>query len=265
MCLIAFAIGGHRRWRFALAANRDEFHARPTAAAAALDAAGSRYGGRDLAAGGGWLQVDARGRVAAVTNVRLGRAEAAARSRGELVAAFIAGDARPAAFAAAWRAEPAKFGAFNLLLWDAREAVVRHVSNHPAPRERAVAGGVHAVSNADLDTPWPKTLALRTRLAAWLASPDAKPDPRQGEPNAAALFEALADRREAVDADLPATGVPLAWERRLSAAFIAGEDYGTRASTVVLAADDGMWFEERRFGPGGAPSGRSAVWLPRRR
>ena len=264
MCLIAVSMGAHPRWRFVLVGNRDEFHARPTAPAASLDAEGRRFGGRDLQAGGGWLQVDAGGRVAAVTNVRLGLAEAATRSRGALAADFIATAAPVDAYAQALMPVAAEFGRFNLLLFDAAEQAEagRYVSNHPSALTRVLPTGIHALSNADLDTPWPKTLALHARLATWAARADAR-DPDHSAV-LAPLFEALADPREAPDEALPSTGVAIEWERRLSAAFIVGADYGTRASTVVLVSDEGLWFEERRFSPNGVVEGRSATWLPRR-
>jgi len=260
MCLIAVAVDAHPRWRFVLAGNRDEFHARPTAAAGFLDADERTYGGRDLQAGGGWLQVARDGRVAAVTNVRLGRAEAAPRSRGALVAEYVGATTPAAAYLEALRPDSPGFGRFNLLLWD---GTAHYASNHPSHRARRLEPGVHALSNADLETPWPKTAALRTALALWLASADRR-TPREGDPLLEPLFDALADPREAPDAALPDTGVGLEWERRLSAAFIRGDAYGTRASTVVLVGDDGLWFEERCFGPGATPSVRRGRWLARR-
>ncbi len=261
MCLIGFAVDAHPRWRFVLAGNRDEFHARPTAAAGPLDTEGQRLGGRDLQAGGGWLQADAWGRVAAVTNVRHGPPMPAPRSRGALVADFIAGEASASAYLDGLAPAFADFGRFNLLVWDARHGAAHYASNHPTPYRHAVSPGVHALSNADLGTPWPKTRALQGRLAAWLAKGDRR-DPHEPEVGAP-LFEALADRQEAPDAALPDTGIDPVWERRLSAAFIVGEDYGTRASTLVLVDATGLWFEERRFGPGGVATGREAFWLPR--
>src|SRR3546814_13729680 len=83
MCLIALAWRVHPRFPLALIANRDEAHARPTAAAGFDPGAPDVYGGRDLVQGGSWLQVSKRGRLAAVTNVRAGIADGAAqRSRG---------------------------------------------------------------------------------------------------------------------------------------------------------------------------------------
>lgn len=260
MCLIAVGVDAHPRWRFVLAGNRDEFHARPTAAAGFLDADEGTYGGRDLQAGGSWLQVGREGRMAAVTNVRLGRAESAPHSRGALVADYVAGGMRAIDYLEALGSRAPAFGAFNLLLWD---GAAHYASNHPAFRSRPLAAGVHALSNADLDTPWPKTEALRAAMAHWLAAADRR-TPLEGGDLLEPLFAALADPREAPEADLPDTGVAPEWERRLSAAFIRGEHYGTRASTVVLVGDDGCWFEERTFGPGATPTGRRGRWLARR-
>ena len=109
-----------------------------------------------------------------------------------------------------------------------------------------VAAGARALSNAHLDTPWPKSLRAADALRAWLASSAAG----QHSPEVEPLFNALADTKIADAAALPATGVPLLWERRLSATFITGADYGPRCSTVALVGHDGeLWFEERRFGP----------------
>ena len=265
MCLIAVAVDAHPRWRFVLAGNRDEFHERPTAPAGFLDADERTFGGRDLQAGGGWLQVDRRGRVAAVTNVRLGRPESAPRSRGDLVARYVAGSASAREALAALAPLAPAFGRFNLLLWDGTRGRPEghYASNHPTWRQSPLDAGVHALSNADLDTPWPKTTALSAVLSGWIAHADRR-TPREGDAGLEPLFAALADPREAEDAALPDTGVGLDWERRLSAAFIRGRDYGTRASTVVLVGDDGLWFEERRFGPDGEAAGRIGRWLARR-
>lgn len=260
MCLIAVAVDAHPRWRFVLAGNRDEFHARPTAPAGFLDAEEATYGGRDLQAGGGWLQVARDGRVAAVTNVRLGRAESAPRSRGALVTTFVNRSTTAAGYVEALQPIASEYGRFNLLLWD---GAAHYASNHPEHRARPLSRGVHALSNADLDTPWPKTEALRVAMERWLGGADRR-TPREGDDLLAPLFEALGDPREAPDADLPDTGVGLDWERRLSAAFIRGDTYGTRASTVVLVGDDGLWFEEHSFGPGAIPGLRRGRWLRRR-
>src|SRR3546814_12425744 len=109
--------------------------------------------------------------------------------------------------------------------------------------------GVHVLSNAGLNSPWPKALRRQQRCQDWLAQAD------RGEPAIEPLFVALADREQARDAELPDTGVGIMRERFLSAPFIVGADYGTRCSTIVLADDQGIAFSERRFGPLGQALG----------
>ncbi|HRG16142.1 MAG TPA: NRDE family protein [Pseudomonadota bacterium] len=245
MCLIAFALNLHPRYRLVLAANRDEFHARPSDAADFHADAPQLFGGRDLQAGGSWLLAARNGRVAAVTNVRTGQPESGLRSRGELVRRAAVADPLHDELQFL-QATAAHYGRFNLLAYDG--ARLWYAGNHPEARVCAVDDGVHALSNAALNTPWPKTQRLHAVMSAWLA--DEATD-------IAPLFAALADPRTAADADLPQTGVPLDWERRLSAAFIVGADYGTRASSVVLVADDHVRFIERRFGPHGSALGET--------
>ncbi|MBK6727160.1 MAG: NRDE family protein [Xanthomonadales bacterium] len=243
MCLIAFALQVHPRYHLVLAANRDEFHARPSAAAQFHDDAPQLFGGRDLQAGGSWLLASAAGRVAAVTNVRNGQPESGLRSRGELVRRAAAATPLETELQAL-QYNAAHYGRFNLLAYEAGR--LWYAGNHPEARLHQIDAGVHTLSNAALDTPWPKTLRLHAAMTQWLAADGDDPAP---------LLAALADPQIAPDSELPYTGVPLEWERRLSAAFITGDDYGTRASSIVLVADDHIRFIERRFGPHGVALG----------
>jgi uncharacterized protein with NRDE domain len=260
MCLIAVAWRVHPRFELALIANRDEFHARPAAPAAADPEHPDIHGGRDLQAGGSWLLASTRGRLAAVTNVRTGlRGETAPRSRGALVRGFVADDAVAEAYLAGLAAEAPDYGRFNLLAWDG--ATLAFASNHPQFTTHAVAPGVHAMSNGAFDAAWPKSGHATRALQAWLDSPVS-----QATIDTAALapvFAALADTTPAPDATLPDTGVGIELERALSPPFVRGERYGTRCSTVVLVADDTITFVERRFGPDAQPLGETAAVLSR--
>lgn len=252
MCLIAFAVDAHPRYRFALIGNRDELHARPTAAAAPHAEAPDVFGGRDLEKGGSWLLVSQRGRLAAVTNVRAGLGgDAAPRSRGALVQRFVAGDLEADAFCAALQPEAAEYGRFNLLLWDGR--ATRLATNHPVFATRRPAAGVHGLSNGDFDADWPKVRRARGALQAWLAQDDS---------DIAPLFAALRDEGVAPDRELPDTGVGLDLERLLAPPFIRSERYGTRASSVVLIDAETIDFAERRFGAGGVVLGDGRAVLP---
>lgn len=252
MCLVALAWKIHPRWRLVAAGNRDEHHARPTAPLAAW-AQARILAGRDLRAGGTWMGLGPAGRMAVVTNVRKGLPAAPeGPSRGALPAAFLDSDASADAHAAALAASAAQYAPFNLLLADADACA--YVGNHPAAATRRLAPGTYGLSNGALDAPWPKTERLRALLGQWAQAGSEEPQP---------LWDALADERIAADAALPDTGVGIALERRLSAAFIRGHDYGTRASTLVLVGHDGSaTIIERRFGPDGVFEGETLLEQP---
>lgn len=249
MCLIAFAWRVHPRWRLLLAANRDEYHARPSAALARW-ADRPILGGRDLLGGGTWLGVTPEGRCAAVTNVRDPRDPQQGASRGLLVSDALTADADRATHAQHLLAQAPAYRPFNLLSFDAHAAC--YLGNRPTLRLQTISAGVHGLSNADFNAPWPKTRQLIARLEAWLAAGT--------EEDFAPLFAALADQTPAADAQLPDTGIGLAAERRLSPAFVRGERYGTRASTVVAIdrAGSGL-IVERRFKSNGRPDGQTEL------
>lgn len=241
MCLIAVAWQAHPRWRLVLAGNRDEFHARPSAP---LDtwADAPIIGGRDLEAGGTWMGVTDAGRCAVVTNVRNPRDPQEGLSRGLLAVDYLTGHQDAAAHAESLLATAADYRPFNLLTFDAESAF--YIGNRPGPGAEAVTPGVHGLSNADFNTPWPKTRALMERLRDWI-------DVSRAD-DFAPLFDALADESRPPDDQLPGTGVDLPLERFLSSTFIRGDSYGTRASTVVAVGYDGRGvIVERSFGPEG--------------
>jgi len=236
MCILVLAWRDRPGDRLVLLGNRDEFHARRSAPADWWRDAPAVLGGRDLEAGGSWLGVSRDGRFAVVTNVREMRAAPPpqAISRGELVQGFLTGAASPEAFAREATARGARFAGFNLIVGDRDDAW--YASNRAAPR--ALEPGVVALSNATLDVPWPKVERLRQRFHAAREAGDE------------ALLDLLADRSPAADVDLPDTGLPLERERALSAAFVAGHDYGTRASYLLAIRDGGeARLIERSFAP----------------
>lgn len=264
MCLIALAWKQHPHWPLVLAANRDEFHARPTAPASIDPDAPGAFGGRDLVQGGGWLQVSTHGRLAAVTNVRDTRVsdQEYPRSRGWLVRDFVRGgqDARQAAQEAA---TDDGYGPFNALFRDRGSLV--HASNRPHGLVSAVAPGMHAMSNGAFDAPWPKSMNATRALDAWLGRQRDLEQPPGSIELLEPLFAALADDRVAPDEGLPDTGVGLELERRLSPAFVRAAGYGTRCSTLVLEAADQFVFAERRYGPDGTHLGDSIARIPKNR
>lgn len=252
MCLIAFAWNVHPRWRLVLAGNRDEFHARPTAPLAPWDEAPDIIAGRDLEAGGTWAGIAPHGRVSVITNVRDMTADHSGLSRGLLVADYLGSNVPARAHAIELMSSAKGYRPFNLLTFDHDDAY--YLGNHPNARAQRVEPGVHGLSNADFNAPWPKTQALVGHLGAWVAS-----DAGTGnDADVDALFGLLADQGAWPDDVLPDTGIGIERERFLSSAFIVGETYGTRASTVILIDhEDRAFIAERRFGPHGVPQGES--------
>ena len=258
MCLIALAYSIHPLYPLAMIANRDELHSRPSAPAGGDPDHPDVFGGRDLVQGGGWLMVSTRGRIAAVTNVRLGlNPETAPLSRGALVRNFVSGDQSAEAYLAALARDAAGYGRFNLLAWDGD--TLAFATNHPAYATRILEPGIHAMSNGALDATWPKGAHATQALAAWLATQSDE------DPDNAELFEALADTTQAPDSTLPDTGVGIELERMLSPPFLRGDTYGTRCSTIVLVVNDEIMFLERRFGPNAQVTGETAALLSRHR
>jgi uncharacterized protein with NRDE domain len=239
MCLILFAHQLRPDLPLMLLANRDEYLDRPTAPLAAWIEAPAVIGGRDLLAGGSWLGVGSDGRWAAVTNVREGeRSQPGAPSRGWLVRDFLLGGDLPATFAARLAPQLGAYAGFNLLLGNSTE--VWYVGNREVAPVR-LPPGLYGLSNGRLDTPWPKVEQGKAELAALLGEP--APALEQG-------FRLLANRDTFPDHHLPATGIPLEWERALSSIFIAAPErnYGTRSSTLLLRAAGGdILASERSF------------------
>lgn len=248
MCLILIAWRVHPEYPLVLAGNRDEAYERPSLAADFWKDDPRIFGGRDLEKGGTWLAIARSGRFGAVTNFREGAPRRdAPRSRGELVADFVRGTEEPRAYLERIARHDSSFGGYTLIVGD-REQLYAYSNRGGSIVE--VAPGVHGLSNHLLDTPWPKVVRGKERLAAQLAAPE--------DELVAEIFAILADRTLAPDSELPDTGVGLERERALSPAFIAGERYGTRASTVLLVRRTGeVLFAERAFGPRGLPAGAS--------
>jgi len=237
MCLIVVGWRSHPDYPLVVAANRDEFYARPTADAAHWPDAPGVIGGIDLEAGGTWLGISATGRFAAVTNVREPNMAKGADSRGALTRNFLL-SASPAGDYAK-RIDGDRYSGFNLLLSDGEDLI--YCSNRDG-QPRPLPPGIYGLSNHLLDSPWPKLLQARRQFSAAL----------QQLPDEAGFFDLLSDPTIVADADLPKTGVPLEWERLLSAVFVKSESYGTRASTLAWYRSDGtVRLHEQSFGPNG--------------
>jgi uncharacterized protein with NRDE domain len=245
MCIIFLAWQRHPEYRLVVAANRDEFHARPTAPAGFWEDAPQLLAGRDLEGGGTWLGLTRAGRFAALTNYRRGDGKFAdAPTRGRLVSDYLLSDDAPGAYLQSVAERAGAYNGFNLLVGDAES--LHWFSTH-GDEPRRLAPGIYGVSNDLLDTPWPKVARGKRGFETLIDARDI--DPR-------AMFDLLTDREVAVDEHLPDTGIGLARERVLSPIFITAGDYGTRSSTVLLVRSDGqVAFHERTHAPGSDATG----------
>ena len=250
MCLIVFAWQVVPGVPLIAAANRDEFYDRDTRPAAPWPDAPHIFAGRDLKAGGSWMGVtrpadapapgaaapkggvtaSAPSHFAAITNVRNPQEHnPLAPSRGQLVADFLAGAMTAQAYVAQIAPQAGAYNGFNLVLCDGSELVWYSNKGEDDPRNgKPLEPGIYGLSNALLDSAWPKVLKTKAQFASLLCL---------GAPEDA-YFEMLSDTTRAPDMRLPETGVPLELERLLSAVKIESPNYGTRSSTVVkLYAD----------------------------
>ncbi|WP_417787381.1 NRDE family protein [Stutzerimonas xanthomarina] len=248
MCLIVFAWRPGHALPLIVAANRDEFHARPSLPLAHWDDAPQVVAGRDLQAGGTWLGVTTDGRFAALTNIRAPGSPVGERSRGELPERFLRGAHAPASYLDQLSHSLDQFSGFNLLVGNLTELWFLN-SDEGTPRP--LSPGVYGLSNAALDTPWPKLLSTRAALQACIGAPERDQ-----------LLEIMSNSQPAADAELPATGISYEMEKLLSSAFIASSSYGTRAITLLMRRADGSTtMTERRFGPNGV-IGETEINLP---
>jgi uncharacterized protein with NRDE domain len=253
MCLVAVALDAHPRYALAIAANRDEFHDR-----AAEPAHWWREGwlaGRDLEAGGTWFGVRRDGRWALVTNVREpGKRDALAASRGGIVTDALSApaiDAFAQWLASHWRT-------LQRLQPPRRRRARRAVAVESRGRPARARAGRH------------RPVQRRARARRGRRSSACRSDARMGGDRRGVcsirLLDALGRPRARADAKLPSTGVPLDWERLLSAPFIVSERYGTRCSTVLVVGRDGeARLVERTFDASGATTGTGRHALPARR
>lgn len=241
MCLIIFAANAHPRYQFVLAANRDEFYARPTAPADNWKDEPEVLAGRDLAAGGTWLGITTSGRFAAVTNYRDPLAPVGEKSRGDLTKNFLIGNAAAQNYLRKIEREKNDYSGFNLLVGNFGTSAneLFYFSNRVG-KSKKMSSGIYGLSNHLLDTAWHKVEQSKSKFAEILASSD--------EISPAELLSILADRCIAADEKLPDTGIGIDRERILSPAFIETEGYGTRSSTVLLIERGGrVSFTEKTF------------------
>ena len=221
MCLIAFAWDCHPKYKLILVANRDELYDRPTRQAQFWEDKPTVFGGRDLQAQGTWMAVSKNGKFGALTNFRDPRnIRPEAKSRGEIIPSFLENDQSPEEYINNLHAKSENYNGFNLLVGDYTNLI--HYSNAERKMNR-ITPGIHGLSNALLDTEWPKVNKLKEDFAKVVETEFENTD----------LLELLKDDSIFEENILPDTGVSREWERALSPICIQTEKYGTSISTVL--------------------------------
>lgn len=240
MCILFIAVNQHPEYPLIIAANRDEFHQRPTQESKFWDDQSNVLAGRDLTAGGTWMGVNNSGFIAALTNIRApGKERKDAISRGELVANYLIDQPEDADYLAKLQQSHLQYNGYNLLFGHLHKLQVYNSFENKA---YALNDGVYGLSNASLNSPWPKLDAGRSALANYCQ--------HAGILSHEHLFELLKNNQPAKDEDLPKTGISIDWERKLSSIFIQSDDYGTRSSTILLMDNkQNCYWEERTFNP----------------
>lgn len=239
MCLILTAYKAHPDYPLIIIANRDEFYARPTEQAHWWAEHPEMLAGKDSKGNGSWFGISKKNKFAALTNYRDGmNLKTDAPTRGKLVTNFLVNEVDSATYLAEIAKTGDLYNGYNLLTFDNGELwYYSNISKAITP----VSAGVHGLSNALLNTSWPKVergkAGLKTLLEDEVFSIEG-------------AFELLRNAEKPSDAELPSTGVPLEWERLLSSMCIEAEGYGTRCSTVLLWHKSGkVYFEERSYVP----------------
>lgn len=248
MCIAYLALRAHEDWPLFIAANRDEFHARPARPAAPWSDHPRVIAGIDEVAGGTWLGVTRQGRFALLTNYRDLRLTGPQNpvSRGELVKGFLTGTSGAADYAGLAAQNGRQYAGFNLIVGDLNNAW--YAGNQtPAPQAaQELAPGRYVLSNHLLNTAWPKTERLRALLEHFPVE--------HLERSVNRVYDVLKDSTPASDKDLPETGLPIERERLLSSPFIVSPDYGTRCSTVIAIHKSGQaLFSELTYDRNGQP------------
>ncbi|MBD3584680.1 NRDE family protein [Salinimonas sp. HHU 13199] len=235
MCILFIARDQRKDFPLIIAANRDEFHARPTKASHIWSSHPPIFAGKDLKAGGTWMGVTRSGRIAALTNIRQPDKERQdARTRGELVVNYLTHKGSNPQFHDVLRRRREKYNGFNLLHGTWRDL---KVYNNESDSLLSLEPGIHGLSNGALNDPWPKVSRGVSALSQYCSESDTLSED--------ALFSLLKDKTEAPESALPDTGISKDWEKRLSPIFIQSDEYGTRASTLLLVNRNGnaSWSE----------------------
>jgi len=245
MCLCLFAIKQHEEFPFILLANRDEFRKRPSAKATFWKDEPHVLAGRDLQQMGTWLGINSSGNMAFLTNHRdMKTIKNDAPSRGHLVSDFLIENPKSGNYLHSIKA-PHAYNGFNLVVGKFEDL---HYFSNVENKVCSIGAGIHGLSNALLNTSWPKVDFGKKELQKTISANNLKSE---------TLFSILENTERPTDSQLPETGVGIELERMLSSRFINTQEYGTVCSTLIkIDRNNRCFFEERTFNSNGNKTGQ---------
>ena len=234
MCTALIAINAIPEQPLLILHNRDEFYSRPSKPLSWW--AEGVLAGRDLQSCGTWFGVNRHGSFCFVTNYRdPSLARENARSRGLLVSEFLTKNIAIDEASKLLEKSSDNYNPFNIV-YGCHDQTIFYSSQ--SKKTTKLTTGIYGLSNAYLDTPWPKVQRGKKLLNQALAN-NAEEE---------AFWSILKDSSRAPKSELPSTGIPVELESVLSSLFVASPDYGTRSSTILKINRGGLiQFTERRF------------------
>jgi uncharacterized protein with NRDE domain len=230
MCIAAFALDVGP-YAAVIISNRDEWLHRP-AQAMEWWPRQSILAGKDLTAGGTWLGLNKAGRFALITNIRGSSLEEKqyAQSRGKLPLAWLDGQHNLEDFSSMLSGTAQEYAGYNIVYGDLKTQRLLHFNNQEGVTSRLETKQIHGISNASLDTPWPKLVRLKASLESSLGMHDAA----DAQKTSSILFRALTDKTSFDDSPLSAINVDV------DNFHGTGTSYGRRCSTVILLHRNGV-------------------------
>lgn len=224
MCLTVFAYKVYPEYPLIFATNRDEFYDRPASKATFWYDIPTVLAGRDLQASGTWMGITRNHRFASITNYRdMNNIIDDAPSRGNIVVDYLSSDIYAQDYMNILKKKAGLYNGYNLIAGQVDD--LWYYSNQKDEPVKIVPG-FHSLSNAFLNTSWPKT---RTALS------DFKTVINNNSTDDSLLFQLLQNQKRYPVEQLPSTGLSIDIERIVSSIFITSDEYGTRCSTVIYA------------------------------
>ncbi len=237
MCLTIIARNIDNRFPLILLFNRDESYERPVKGLHAWENRENIYAGQDELYGGTWLGINKSGKLGLLTTYRHGvQNNEQLRSRGLLVADYLRNVDMPMQYLDKVSLQYKQYRPFNILCGDLTQ--LRYYSS-VYNEIITLDAGLYGLSNAFLDTPWPKLTRAKFLFNEMLV--------KRGF-SVEECFKILSDRFQPPDDQLPYTGISFERERCIAPIHVRNLKDGTCSSSVItIDKDKKVKFYEKAY------------------